>query len=166
MRNSNAVTLPTRTPPDLLVVAASPAIADGAIDPIIAAIEQHRAAWLQEQRETDLFGKLKHDDPRHEAEEAKAHVLMDATEAAALALSDIVPTTMGGVLALLAYIDEFNRGFVSFSEQRYSEYHLWPNCDLGDDKVLHARGKPLGMPFPYWIMRNVQAALERLVVLS
>jgi hypothetical protein len=39
--------------------------------------------------------------------------------------------------------------------------HIWPDS-LGDEKVRHARGVALGMPFPYWIMRNVNAAIQSL----
>jgi hypothetical protein len=93
--------------------------------------------------------------------------LIKAEDDAVVALTNVRPTTIGGIVALLAYVDEFNRGGMTVPSEPsyYSEHELWPD-NITDDDSLTLRGEPLEMPFPYWVMRNVQAALTALAVRS
>jgi hypothetical protein len=152
-------------------------------DPILAVLDQHRSAyiaWLRILKEEDMLeeelpkdkrrskcicGEMElheTDDPRWIANLRNYEETWSRVEAAAVAMTNVVPTTMAGILSMLAYIDEFNRGHVRLSCDRNcgSEHYQWPE-ELVDDDVLTAHfRKPLTMPWPYWVMRNVQAALR------
>jgi hypothetical protein len=88
---------------------------------------------------------------------------------AELGLTKIQPTTMAGVLALLAYMDDFHvqtfelpedPGDWHSGDQELTEY-------LEDDAILDKfDGEPVKLPYNVWIMRNVRAALQSLATQS
>lgn len=148
-------------------------VAKADADPILAVIERHRAAFaatcalLQEQNRLEneirraarrsnwILDKIEiaeTDDPRWIDFTRRDFASSCALDDAATAMIEVRPTTMAGVLALLAYIDDFNRG-------TRSEHYIWPG-ELIDDKTMDGRGNPLEMPWAFWVMRNVQAALQ------
>jgi hypothetical protein len=154
-----------------LPLASLPAIA-AEPDPIFAAIEHHRATWIEcclaaiARDDAGCSGLDTSEAPEFAALIERSDALYEAEMAACVALTHIRPTSTGGVIALLAYVDDFNRGGLRYnSTGGYSEHHQWPDDLVSDDsdQVVNGRGKPLEMPFPYWIMRNVQAALTALV---
>jgi len=70
------------------------------------------------------------------------------------------------VLALLDYIDKFNQGeFRNPDGKPASEFHQWPH-ELTDESVIKANGRPLNMPWAFWIIRNVHEALQSFAVQS
>jgi hypothetical protein len=153
-------------------VAFARCIAPGDADPIYAAIESHRfahAEWMRTIGEQDaLEGQLdlplaeQKQHPRWIEFMRRVEVANERMELTSEALTDVRPTTMAGVIALLDYIDGFNRGEArGSSAYSYSEYYHWPD-DLGDESLTNGRGNPLVMPFPYWVMRNVLAGLRSL----
>jgi hypothetical protein len=131
-------------------------------DPTFAAIEAHKEAWL---KWSELLHAPEmegcHWPGRKAAEEAAGDFCHIETEAA-IALSYIVPTTMGGVLALLGYIDSFNLGKLTYGGRSFSEYYTWPDEELDDESITRANGQPLTLSWSFWIMRNVHEALSRL----
>jgi hypothetical protein len=157
-------------------------IAPTGVDPIFAAIEQHRRAW---QRQARIFDeefsdeKIKADagapwwswgvdDPtppswasaeniRVELAVARSHEELDA---AALALLDVMPTTVAGVAALLRYSATFD------------ETDCWP-CHLYDDaNDLPLAWDELSLPQRFkpeqegrwhnWLQRHAANALDRI----
>ena len=129
-------------------------------DPIYAAIDSHRAAHLRESELCAIAGDMTKMDSGKPAADAATSAASDAADDAAVALTNIRPTTLAGIVALLAYIDDFNCGRVGDSE-----HYQWPD-ELLDDDVKTRRGRALEMPYAFWIMRNVQAALATIAVQS
>jgi len=148
-------------------------------DPTFATIERHRVgalAWmgalktfveLEETlplalRRSRCYGGqleiVETDDPRWIKMLRAYNETHREMEEAATALANVVPTTRSGIVALLDHIDSFNRGALTTLKIGFSEHELWPE-DLQDERVADGRGKPLKMPWPFWIMRNIQAAL-------
>lgn len=128
------------------------------VDPINAAIEAHRSA-LSEFLEF-VGGKEDDDDPVYEG---KIRSLDELQEAAATELTNVQPTTMMGVLTLLSYIHEINAGGIKSksSASSYSCHDDWPET-LVDDETKNLRGCELELPFPYWVMENIRAAISEL----
>ena len=90
---------------------APPAILVGAsADPILAAIEAHRAAYVELSRALSVLGKLPPTNPGYEQANAIAETVGDEVFRSAHDLAKIVPTTLAGAVALLEYIHFFNQG--------------------------------------------------------
>lgn len=117
-------------------------------DPIFAAIENHRHACL------GLFA-LEGDDDDEERRAAHDHMDDKAIE-----LTNVRPTTMAGILTLLTYVHHVNTGKVHLPghPDRYTEEEFWPG-ELVDDDIQNPRGRVLALPFPYWVMENIRAAM-------
>lgn len=132
-------------------------------DPILAAIERHKAAYVAHcaavERHSVLENELPRelrqslitvwdteiietDDPRWIQSERDTMACMDAADDIACELVSLEPTTIGGVIALLQYADDF--------EARGDE---WPDhlVDPETDKPGHWRR---------FLCRNVTAALR------
>ncbi|MBX3518443.1 MAG: hypothetical protein KF835_00310 [Xanthobacteraceae bacterium] len=92
----------------------------------------------------------------------KREMAYEAEVEAAVALTNVTPTTLEGVTALLGYVDSFNRGELRISESWYSNSELWPD-DLMEDDAKNGRGNTLEMPFAWWIARNAYNALSALL---
>lgn len=142
----------------LPALAAPAALASLAPDPIFAAIEAHRAAY---QAHIDLISNVPSIDDDLICSGAEYEATHELSEQTAIDLTCIEPTTIAGVIALLAYVDHFNRGGITTQNRGsvYSYQDAWPET-LQSDDVLSRRGKPLGLPFECWIMRNAKEALE------
>ncbi|RIK96387.1 MAG: hypothetical protein DCC74_10500 [Proteobacteria bacterium] len=123
-----------------------------AVDPIFAAIENHRHAICELYRTED-----EHPDDDDSEYVRAAHSHMDDT---AIELTNVRPTTMAGIFALLTYVNQINTGKVHLPgyPDRHTEEEFWP-CELSDDSVKNPRGRVLELPFPYWIMENIRAAI-------
>lgn len=91
-----------------LVATALPALAIPAValastepDPIFAAMETHRLAWSENERECSELDEAA--SAGDDQAKRKLRQLSDAVDATADALVDIVPTTLGDIGALLEY---------------------------------------------------------------
>lgn len=150
--------------------------AASASDPILAAIEAHRTAWMKWSEtvfaEDDVqveFGMASAECRAAEKANADGY---NAELKAAIALAQVRPTTLAGVVALLAYVDEYNRGHMNIPGQDPFNYAstviLWPEEltaeEVTGQDIPTMNARPLKMPFPFWIMRNVQAALQNIAV--
>lgn len=127
-------------------------------DPILAAIDEHRSAVLA------IF-QLHHtnhsDDEVFDSQARTAHEKMDEK---AVALTNIQPTTMDGIVSLLTYVHEVNTGGVQYlgeEDNSYSEEELWPDT-LIDNEIKSPRGRVIELPFGYWVMENIRAALSEI----
>ena len=85
-------------------------------DPVFATVAAHRDAFVEHMRAARLDGKLMRNDPRAEATGAALDAADEALEGATLDLSEVVPTTMAGVVALLRYLEEFQEQAIELPE--------------------------------------------------
>jgi hypothetical protein len=88
----------------------------------------------------------------------------DALNPHQMALTEIQPTTMAGVLALLAYLDDFRTQAIELPEDPRG-YHSEESflSELTDETILDKfNGKLVVLPYDFWIMRNVREALQSL----
>jgi hypothetical protein len=80
-------------------------------------------------------------------------------------LLTIQPTAMAGVFALIDYMDDIRIQAIVLPEDPenfYSEETFLPE-HLTDDAILDkTNGKPIELPYYFWIMRNVREALQTL----
>jgi hypothetical protein len=96
----------------------------------------------------------------YDAETEARHTL----NAHQMALTEIQPTTMAGVLALLTYLDDFRVQSIELPEDP-TGYHSEESflSELIDETILDKfNGRPIRLPYDFWIMRNVREALQSL----
>ena len=129
-------------------------------DPIFAAIGEHITATMEMMR-TGSVGALRNEEDAI----ADADAAADAFVVASCALVEVCPTTLRGVLALLNHVDSFNHGEFALNEVWSSNHEGWPD-NLLDEDIRDAKGNrlghPHGLPFGFWLLRNVRDALARL----
>ena len=136
-------------------------------DPIFAAIERHRTAyiaWMEPlSRESRSFGA--------EAQAARkaARPYARAVERSLEEMGKVIPTTMDGVTALLAYIDDVNCDRILPENARHRDdegncmgsSHLeWPDGERKRTDVgPNAAGFQPEETWPLRIMRNIHTAI-------
>ena len=136
-----------------------PAFADPKPDPIFAAIEKHRQAYVAKMRACRIEAEADHDNPKRAEIEASAAKADAASDKAALALTTTQPTTMAGVLALLEHVQAFNDGEIWLADTRdlsgvwHSGPMFWP--------AIEDQNKDVNI-FGYEILANVHRALQTL----
>jgi hypothetical protein len=91
---TTAATLPALAIPTV-------ALTSTEVDPIFAAIEAHRRAWTENERECSKLDEATH--AGDDQAKRRGRQLLEAVDATADALVDILPTTLAGVAALLEY---------------------------------------------------------------
>ena len=129
---------------------APPAIlVESAGDPIFAAIEAHRAAYVDLSRALSVLGKLPPTDLGYEEANTNAETVGDEVFRSAHDLAKIMPTTLAGAVALLEYIHFFNQGGLP-----ESNHELWP-YDLGPHR------EELETPWPFLVMHNIVTGLKQ-----
>lgn len=94
------------------------------VDPIYAAIEAHRKAWLDFDAAVTAYGEVEFTDDHAAIVAADAHVgiTSHAESVAALALIGIVPTTLAGASAVVNYVVGYYRGDLTPSGGRYDVF--------------------------------------------
>ncbi|KWV54340.1 hypothetical protein AS156_01015 [Bradyrhizobium macuxiense] len=126
------------------------------VDPIFAAIEAHKAAnaeWDRRMEDQErLENMLDHyrDDPRWIESERKIHDGRDHNDAAALNLLKVMPTTLGGVMALLQHAIDFNVDGPAFIEELNSR-----ELDSDDERDIERTGQ-------FFLIENVARALREI----
>ncbi len=152
---------------------ALPAVAMAATepDPIFAAIEAHREIFVRMLRAARHNANLDEDSPAKEEAEASDDAARAIENDAQLELANVEPTTLAGVLALLAYLDDLYVGAIAHPEDPRGWHSGGGNGgflnDFIEDEVLDKySGKPLELPLMFWIARNVGMALQKLAVRS
>jgi len=118
-------------------------------DPILAAIEAHRAAYVNLSRALSVLGKLPPTDPGYEEANASAEAVGDDVFRRAHDFTKITPTTLAGAVALLGYIHFFNQGGLP-----ESNHELWP-YDIGPHR------EELETPWPFLVMHNILTGLKQ-----
>jgi hypothetical protein len=110
-------------------------------------------------------------DPGAEATGAALDAADEALEGATLELSEVVPTTMAGVVALLRYLEEFQEQAIELPEAP-RQWHSGDHDALLTETYEHPNlvdkfnGEPLELPFVYWVMQNARTALQSLVTVQ
>jgi hypothetical protein len=138
------------------------------VDPIFAAIEGHRDAHMRRMKTGRVVSRTSSPSREFDAVEAVQDVACDLLSAAEEELARTQPTTMAGVRALLAYVDDFHTQAFALSEDPknwHSTHEFLPT--LVDDEILdRLSGEPIELPFTFWIVRNARMALQSLAVRS
>ena len=140
-------------------------------DPVFATVAAHREAFVEHMRAARLDGKLMRSDPRAEATGAALDAADEVYQEATLELSEVVPTTMAGVVALLRYLEEFQEQAIELPEAP-RQWHSGDHDALLTETYEHPNlvdkfnGEPLELPFVYWVMQNVRTALQSLVAVQ
>jgi hypothetical protein len=144
----------------LAAVPASASVLQTEPDPIFAAIEEHRrlivaldqivdqqdgleAAIPEERRQTTLREIVEGDDPRWIAFEQEMGRLYDAEDDAEGALASVVPTTVGGIVALLEHTMKIEKG-----------------AGFRGDFVDDEDGREVSQSWYYFACRNIVKALR------
>jgi hypothetical protein len=145
-----------------------PALAYPAADPIFAAIERHKAAflisqesWRRECHTPDCgpdFDPVVHKEAYEVAEDDR-----EDCAAAVLALTTIKPTTLAGIIALAAYVEAFNNKEFG---HHYGGADDWRSCANNWRFYVMTPLDDETNPFGYAILSNIRRALERLAVQS
>lgn len=130
-------------------------------DPILAAIERHRAALLRFLAATRAVGRTMHRDAKHRKVKANYDTAFDACERASADLIEIVPTTLAGAAALLDYIVIVATGRVVLDDDPRGRFRsgIWclPESPSPDD------GLSL---YPFEVMANAHQAMIELKVIA
>jgi hypothetical protein len=142
------------------VAAAVPIVTSTVPDPIFAAIDAHKAAFLRGlpiamEHATTPIHTAKYDE-LGEAQAEADDIALDA----AMDLADIAPTTIAGVLALIDYVRDFNQGKFGIGGGWHSGLSSWPNASQFEFEVVDDYDEECGMA--YAVLLNVRAALANL----
>jgi hypothetical protein len=139
-------------------------------DPIFAAIEEYTAAYIKDMAISRATGDLNLDDPANKRAKHELAIAGNARNKCGLALTRIRPTTIEGVFALLAYVEEFNAGGIWLEETRglpwrdqwRSMVTSWPGIK-SDDQACAATEHDM---CAFALLSNVHEALKALAVRS
>jgi hypothetical protein len=140
-------------------------------DQVFATVAAHRGAFVEYMRAARLDGKLMRSDPGAEATGAALDAADEVYQEATWKLSEVVPTTMAGVVALLRYLEEFQEQAFELPEDPRG-WHSGDHDALLTETYEHPNlvdkfnGEPLELPFTYWVMQNVRTALQSLVTVQ
>jgi hypothetical protein len=130
-------------------------------DPILAAIEAHRAAFMHQMETGWTQGGLPDYSPEWVIATREDDAAREVERAAQLALIQIRPTTLAGILALLSYVDDFSIGALvspAGTGCRSDADYLWPP-NLDDARINHDDDAAEPLSFHFWLMRNIREAL-------
>ena len=138
--------------------------ADIPADPILAAIEAHKAAFIRRLETSKPRGCMRRSDRDYAASAAADDEACEAADEAAFELGDTQPTTLAGVLALIDYVRDFNKGKFRLDDVWASAPYNWPSADAFDFEDISDDGGECGMA--YAVLLNVRHALAALAVQS
>jgi len=139
-------------------------------DPTFAMIEAHRNTLLHAMRATKFSKEMNLNDPRYPNAWAESRAADDAEQSAQFELSSVVPTTGGGVFALMEYVEALHTAEVWLPEDPayYASvddgdgYDLWIRRFEVDDLLSPHRGTPFQLPLIFLVMQNIHIALQSL----
>jgi hypothetical protein len=118
-------------------------------DPIFSAIERHTSAY---RRRLELGAIYAHTDK--DEDDATAYEALNASLAAAVSLTTTMPTTLDGLIALVRYVEDYNRGAIFLESDRanwQSAAEFWPETIPGQPDDATA--------FPWALIANIHRAL-------
>jgi hypothetical protein len=136
------------TPPRSIVAA----VGIPEADPIFEAIERHRAAYSRLLSALFVLGPLLPGEDGEQAAQAAAEEAKSEADKNGMALTTTQPTSLGGVIALLRYVESFNAGQIRSPDNAdHSELESWPR--ISDDDNTE------GAAFVCAVMSNIRRAL-------
>jgi hypothetical protein len=132
-------------------------------DPIFAAIEKHRALYIESLKARKIYSVCSFDDPTEPEKDAAVQATWCAVDDAGTDLTEVEPTTLAGVIALLLYVQDFNGGKIDLPETRgldrtdrwKSEPVEWPTIREEDDPSDSGTNM-----FAFDLLANVHEALK------
>lgn len=141
-----------------LPVLALPAAAIAGPDPVFAAIERHRAAVLAYFEAAKPPFEMNDDDPRQADLRGAMVEAMDIAFEAGRSLAETVPTTMSGILAVIAHVEAVNHGGIALATDRawFTSPVTWP-------EGRQIEGEDM---FGYDLLSNIGRALQAVAVQS
>jgi hypothetical protein len=146
-----------------LPVLAAPATAvsktEVAVDPIFAAIETHRAAFVASMGPCKIWNETVGGTAEYDAIMEAARTADDVACEAANILTELAPTTFAGVSALLDYVEDFNAHQVVLPD----DPEEWFSCPMRWPARLDENETDL---FAYAVLSNVRRAFVALAVRS
>jgi hypothetical protein len=159
---AGAASVPALALPTIALASAGP-------DPAFAAIDAHRELFVRLMVAARHDSYLERGDEGKEEAEAAGTLARTAEDDARWELANVLPTTFAGVLALLAYLDDFYTGaFVHPDDPQnwYSCEEDWLSTFADEDIVDKFSGEPIRLPLIFWITRNIRTALQEMAVQS
>jgi hypothetical protein len=146
------------------------ALASTEPDPAFAAIDTHREALVRKMAAARRDSELERDDDGKKEAEAAETLARAAEDDAQWELAIVVPTTLAGILALLAYLDDLYAGEVALSEDPKNWHSGEDESGLStfaDEEIIDKfHGEPIELPLIFWITRNIRTALQTMAVRS
>jgi len=100
-------------------------------DPIFAAIEAHKAAFIDKAKVGLVYSDMRSDHPEHDETYWENEDASDVLHEMTGRLVETEPTTMAGLLAFLDYVAAFKDGAIGVEGWRSSPC-MWPQ-DLNDE---------------------------------
>ncbi len=150
--------------PALAVPALAATVNDFTVDPIFAAIEKHKEAFRiyheaarVRMHTVDAKWSPEYDADALEVAQQAEDAGYEAHEDAAYALTEVRPTTMAGVLALLRYVEDFNSGAFFLEPLPGSAVSDWQSSTIAWPADKDENGLDV---FGYAFLANARAALE------
>jgi hypothetical protein len=150
-----------------LPVLAVPRFAAAESDPVFAVVAAHRDAYVNRLRTSRPTVTLEPNDPREAELEAADDAAREVEDEARWELSEVMPATIAGAIALLRYIEEFQEQAIELQEEP-KHWHSSADDPVILDKIEHPslvdkfNGELLELPLSYWVMQNVRIALQTL----
>lgn len=142
-----------------LSILSLPALGNEPDDPIYAAIERHKAAYIEQTYHSRICFHMSPNHPEYDAREEADSRPYEKRDAAAVDLANTQPTTLAGVFAFLEYIEQFNAGKFYNSVDPlnwHSDAACWPTVDAD------CGGVPENV-FPFEMLKTIHAALKQVV---
>jgi hypothetical protein len=99
------------------------------VDPVFAAIERHKAACAEAWKLSDLWGDLRGNDPEYDAVGARHSVAFQMEKLAITAVLSCPPTTIAGVIAVLAHLGQMEWLFGDNSDETTSQGPVSPTSE-------------------------------------
>ena len=82
-------------------------------------------------------------------------------------LANVVPTTFAGIFALSQHMEELYSGALALPENPKNWNSTPERITFADEEMLSKfNGEPIELSLPFWILRNVASALQKLAVQS
>jgi hypothetical protein len=144
------------------------AIASIELDPIFATIAAHREAELRKMRTGRVHFRTEWGTPEEDAAQVALSAAYEVLRDAECDLGNTLPTTLAGIIALLAYAEEYHVQAIELPEDpiQWHSHHDFFGTLVDDEVRDRFNGEPIKLPLTFWIMRNVREALQTLAVQS
>jgi hypothetical protein len=115
-----------------------------------------------------IYSKLASGTQEYKTAEARSDRASDSKSDAEEKLARTKPTTIAGIPALLAYVDDFHCGVFVHPDDPTQWYSGEDGFGTLTDEDIIDRfsGEPAELPFEFWIIRNVRTALQEMAVRS